>query len=326
MNAADSINPADRDLIRRLAIVAAFLFVFTAAFAKLERTYSQKFLNITGGAQWIWAPHRMSDRVPLTFFATREFTLPENRIYAHLKIAGDPEYDVWVNGALVGMRRVSPDERALDAYDISALVKTGRNRLVIAVRTPQGVGGLLASIDIHPEIANFVVTDGAWKIYRTWMPELLARDVPSLAVGPVVIGKPPIGRWNYLNVVQQEVAKPTTEVHQPREVFEQIGFVPTIQTVSGVAVAGRARERARVFDFGPAMRGRIRVTSAPSRVGSQVLNVRFANHREELGTAQWAVRPLVLAHNETAIETPEAHEFRYVMVFGGTEVRVVVVK
>ena len=62
-----------------------------------------------------------------------------------------------------------------------------------------------------------------------------------------------------------------------------------------------------------------------SGVGSQVLNVRFANHPEELGTAEWAVRPLVLAHNETTIETPERHEFRYVMVFGGREVGVTVV-
>jgi hypothetical protein len=321
MNAADSINATDRDLLRRLAIIAAFVFAFTWAFAKLERTYSQKFLNITGSAQWIWAPHRMSDRIPLTFFATRDFTLPENRIYAHLKVAGDPEYDVWVNGTLVGMRRLDPDERALDKYDISALVKTGRNRIVIAVRTPEGVGGLLASIDIHPEIANYVVTDGAWKIYRSWTPELLARDVPSLALGPVLIGKPPIGRWNYLTITEQELAKPAEHVVQPRETFEQIGFVPTIQTVSGVAVAGKARERATVFDFGPAMRGRIRVTAAPSLVGSQVLNVRFANFREELGTAEWAVRPLVLAHNETTIETPERHEFRYVMVFGGRNVR-----
>src|SRR5919206_45294 len=110
MNAADSINASDRDLMRRVTIVAAAVFVFTAAFAHLERTYSQKFLNVTGHAKWIWAPHRMS------------------------------------------------------------------------VRAPQGAGGLLASIDIHPEVANFVVTDAAWKIYRSWTPEILLHDVPSVAV------------------------------------------------------------------------------------------------------------------------------------------------
>jgi hypothetical protein len=42
-------------------------------------------------------------------------------------------------------------------------VKTGRNRIVIAVRAPQGAGGLIASIDIGPEVANWVVTDGSGK-------------------------------------------------------------------------------------------------------------------------------------------------------------------
>ncbi len=321
MNAADSINPDDRDLIRRLAIVVAFVFVFTAAFAHLEQTYSKKFLNVTGRAKWIWAPHRMSDRVPLAFFAARDFTLPENRVYAHLKVTGDPEYTVYVNGKAVASRRAEEDERSLDRYDISALVKTGRNRVVIAVRAPQGVGGLLASIDIHPEIANYVVTDAAWRIYRTWTPEILVRDVPSLAVGPVVIGEPPIGRWNYPTIVDRQLEKPIERVQQPNETFEVIGYVPTVQTVSGVAVAGRERARATAFDFGPSG-GRIRVTAAPSLVGSQVLNVRFASLREELGTAQWTLRSLVLAHNETTITTPERHDFRYVMVFGGVDVHV----
>jgi hypothetical protein len=321
MNAADSINASDRDLLKRLTIVAAFIFIFTAAFAHVQQTYAHKFFNVTGRAKWIWAPHRMSDRVPLTFFAARDFTLPENRIYAHLKIAGDPEYTVYVNGTAVASRRAGEEERALDRYDISALVKTGRNRVVIAVRAPQGAGGLLASIDIHPEIANYVVTDAAWKIYRSWTPDILVRDVPAVAVGPVVIGEPPIGRWNYPAIVERQLEPPIERVQQPMETFEVIGYVPTVQTVSGIAVAGRERARATAFDFGPSG-GRIRVTAAPSRVGSQVLSVRFASHREELGTAQWVLRPLVLAHNETTITTPERHEFRYVMVFGGSDVRV----
>ena len=324
MNAADSINATDRDLLRRLGIVAAFVFVFTAAFSTLERTYSQKFFDTTGHAQWIWAAHRMSDNVPVAFYAARDFDLPGKRYYTHLKVLGDPEYTVYLNGSEIGGRHVG-EERSLDLYDVSKLVKTGRNRIVIAVRAPRGVGGLLASIDIAPEVANWVVTDGRWKIYRKWTPLLLQRDLPNFG-RPVVIGEPPIGRWNYLTVVRQELEQPVKEVLQPREVFEQIGRVPKIETRSGVAVAGVTTQKARAFDFGPGTNGRVRITIVPNRAASQLVNVRFANVREELAQTDWGLRPLILAPGESVITTPEPHAFRYVMVFNKKDVSAEVVK
>jgi hypothetical protein len=324
MNAADSINPTDRDLLRRLGIAAVALFLFTAAFAKLERTYSQKFHDVTGTARWIWAAHRMSDNVPVAFYAARDFDLPEQRHFAHLKVLGDPEYTVYVNGREVAARRVG-EERSLDFYDISPLVKTGRNRIVVAVRAPRGVGGLIASIDIHPEIANWLVTDGTWRIYRKWTPLLLERDL-GRGAPPLVIGEPPIGRWNYLTVVKQELQQPVREVLQPREVFDAIGAVPTIQTRSGVAVAGVQRQRASVFDFGPNSHGRVRLKIVPNRASSQLVNVRFANVPEELGLVDWGLRPLILAPGEGEITTPESHAFRYVMVFNKKEAAVEVVR
>jgi hypothetical protein len=324
MNAADSINPADRDLVRRVTIAALAVFIFTAAFATLERTYSQKFHDVTGSAKWIWAAHRMSDNVPVAFYAARDFDLPQNRYFTHLKVLGDPEYTVYLNGREVAARRVG-EERSLDFYDISQLVKTGRNRVVIAIRAPRGVGGLLAAIDIHPEVANWLVTDGSWKIYRKWTPLLLQRDLPQ-ATAPVVIGEPPIGRWNYLTVVKQELEKPVTEVLQPREMFDHTGSVPTIETRSGVAVAGVQTQRASVFDFGPNAKGKVRLKIVPNRAGSQLVNVRYANVREELGLVDWGLRPLILAPGEGEITTPESREFRYVMVFNKKEVSATVVR
>ncbi len=318
------MNPNDRELVRRLALVAAFVFVCTAAFAKLERTYSQKFFDVTGPAKWIWAQHRMSDNIPVAFFAARDFDLPQNRVYTHLKVLGDPEYTVYVNGTVVG-GRISAT-RELDFYDISGLVKTGRNRIVIAVRAPRGVGGLLASIDIAPEVANWIVTDAAWKIFRGWSPELLLRDPRGIiAQPPLVVGEPPIGRWNYLTLVPQKLEQPPAHVIPPRESFDQIAYVPTIQTLSGVAVAGTERTRATAFDFGPTS-GRVRLTIAPSQAGSQVVKLRFANLREELERVEWGLRPLVLAPGESVITTPEARGFRYVMVFARRDVRAEVVR
>lgn len=310
----------DRELARRLVIVAAFVFLFTAAFAHLERTYSQKFFDITGRAQWIWAQHRMSDDVPVAFFAARDFELPANRIFTHLKIVGDPEYMVYVNGRELAGRRPGTDERVLDLYDISEFVKTGRNRIVIGVRAPRGAGGLIAAIDIAPETANWVVTDGSWKIYRGWNPEILRRDPPGLYwQPPQLVGEPPIGRWNYPELNRVPLREPVQTVIAPQTSFETVGNVPTVKTQSGVAVAGTMRQRATAFDFGGAVEGRVRLTLRANTGTSEVVQLRFANNASELPLIEWGLRPVVFAPGERVITIPESRRFRYVMVFGRTE-------
>ena len=319
MTAADSINRQDRVLLKRLTVVVIFLLVFTAAFAHLHRVYSDKFFGITGPAEWIWARHRMSDGYPVAFFAVRDFVLPERRLYTHLKLIGDPEYTLYINGVelagrLLGGHRTEADER-LDLYDISPLVKTGRNRIVVAVRSPQGIGGLLAAIDLAPEDQNWLVTNSEWKIYRWWHSELLRRDPPGAAwERPQIIGKPPIGRWNYLQVTRREAASPPGAMLSPRESFRMIGYVPTIRTRGGVALAVADRAPATVFDFG-FTRGRLRVTRERTHFASRAVNVRFAFAREELGRIEWNLRPIVFAPGEASVTMPEPHELRYAMVF-----------
>lgn len=320
MAAADSINANDRDLLKRLGIVVVFLLVFTAAFAQLHRVYSDKFFGNTGRASWIWAQHRMSSNDPVAFFATRDFDLPDGRLFTHLKVIGDPEYTLYVNGREVAGRRLpaerktAVDER-LDLYDISQLVKTGRNRIVIAVRAPQGTGGLLASIDLAPEKQNWLVTNADWKIHRWWHPELLRRDPPDGRwEAPQIVGAPPVGRWNYLDVVQRQEAPAAGAVMAARESFDVIGYIPTIRTRGGVAVAVADRARATAFDFG-FTRGRLRLTRTRNHLISRTVYVRFAFARNELGFVEWNLRPLVFAPGEMTITTPEAHELRYAMVF-----------
>lgn len=305
--------------MKRLAIVVALTFAFTAAFTHLERTYSRKFFDITGRAQWIWAQHRMSDSVPLAFFAARDFDLPPNRLYTRLKVLGDPEYTVYINGREIAGRRVSgrrgeDEARVIDAYDISQLVQTGRNRIVIAVRAPQGAGGLLASIDIAPEVANWVVTNGEWRIYRHFDPLLLTKEIAGWQP-PMVIGQPPVGRWNYLAAHELALLPPPVQITQPKDVFAQIGVIPRIKTAGGVAVAGSDEARATAYDFG-FTKGRVRLIDEKDRVVSELVQVRFANDRAELRFPEWNLRPIVFAPGEKSITTPEVHDFRYVMVFG----------
>ena len=306
--------------MRRLGILVVFLLVFTAAFAHLHRVYSDKFFGNTGEASWIWAQHRMSSNEPVAFFATRDFDLPEGRLYTHLKVIGDPEYTLYVNGAEVAGRRLPAqrktevDER-LDLYDLSQLVKTGRNRLVIAVRAPQGTGGLLASIDLAPEKQNWLVTDGAWKIHRWWHPDLLRRDPPEGGwEPPQLVGAPPVGRWNYLEISRRDAAPAAGAVVAAKESFDVIGYIPTIKTRAGVAVAVADRARATAFDFG-FTRGRLRLTRTRNHPGSRTVFVRFAFARHELGFVEWNLRPIVFAPGEMTVTIPEAHELRYAMVF-----------
>ena len=320
MTAADSINANDRDLLRRLGIVVVFLLVFTAAFAHLQRVYADKFFGITGTADWIWAQHRMSSNEPVAFFAVRDFELPERRVYTHLKVVGDPEYTVYLNGRelagrlLAGRRQAAVDQR-LDLYDISSLVQTGRNRLVIAVRAPAGVGGLIAAIDLAPESENWLVTDGRWKIFRSWDAQLPQRDPPNLhAETPQIVGTPPVGRWNYLQIAKREPMSPPAATVASNDSFEVIGLVPTIRTRGGVAVAAVDRKRATAFDFG-FTHGRLRLTRERTHVVSRAVDVRFAFAKPELGYAEWNLRPIVFAPGEMTVTTPETHDFRYAMVF-----------
>jgi hypothetical protein len=316
MPAADSINATDRDLMKRLSVGLVFLFVFTAAFSQLHRVYSQKFFEATGQARWIWAQQRMSDNVPLAFFAARDVVLPERRRYTHLKVLGDPEYTLYVNGREIAGRLVGDEERQIDFYDLSSLVQTGRNRIVIAVRAKQGTGGLIASIDIGPETENWIVTDDTWRIYRTWRSDLLLRDPPDLQwESPAIIGEPPVGRWNYLPVKKREPDPAPTAVIASKDVFPMKALLPAIRTVSGVAVAAADKQRARAFDFG-FTGGRIRVTlNGPPSYASRAVIVRTANLRDELDAIDWGNRAMVFAPGERVVTTPESRLFRYVLVY-----------
>ncbi|HEX9986738.1 MAG TPA: hypothetical protein VGF69_26015 [Thermoanaerobaculia bacterium] len=309
-------SAVDRELMKRLTIVVLFIFFFTAAFTRLDRVYSQKFFDVTGQAYWIWAPHRISRNEPVVFFATRDFDLPEQRLYTSIKILGDPEYTLWFNGYEIAGRRVG-DERELDVYDVSKLAKTGRNRIVVAVRANQGVGGLLASVDLAPEVENWVVTDARWKIYRRWRPDILLRDSPDLGpAAPMLVGEPPIGRWNYVTSASREFAQPFERTIPPREVFTMRALLPTIRTRAGVAISVADPVRAQAFDFG-FTKGRVRLTIEGDATVSRAITVRYANAREELDRVEWATRAFVFAPGERTVIDPEVESFRYVLVYGG---------
>jgi hypothetical protein len=301
--------------MRRLTIVLIVLLTTTFALSRLYLLYSHKFYDVTGTAEWISDKHRLAAGDPLAFFAVRDFELPSNRYYTKIKIVGDPEYTLYFNGVEIGGRRVGED-RWLDVYDVTPIAKTGRNRIVVAVRSDNGVGGLIAALDIAPDYQNMVVSGRDWKIYRQWSDRLLLADVPSIASRPpMLLGRPPMRRWNYLERRERSLATPPQKIVPRKNVSTMIGALPEVRVINGVAVTVTSRSGATVYDFGPT-RGRARLTlHDPARVSVRV-NVRFANDPSELAPLEGNLQSFVFGSGEQTIIDPVERSFRYVMVYG----------
>lgn len=300
--------------MRRLTAVTLFLLLLTAAFSYLWRLYSTKFYDITGEATWIWAPHQVSRNMPVVFFAARDFDLPPGRNWTRIKILGDPEYTLYFNGTKIGGRRAG-DDRHLDLFDVSGLARDRGNRILVAVRSTNGVGGLIAAVDIKAEIENYIVTGPEWKIFRRWDDRLPFRDAGP-AVAPMIIGQPPIGRWNFPAKRPGDAAVEATSILQPREVRQYRTEIPTIEIRDGVAVGGRKTVRATAFDFGPT-RGRVKLNFRGGVGMPSVIYARTANAPEELTALEPPTMPFVFGPGEEIVIDPEERAFRYVIVYGG---------
>lgn len=301
--------------MRRLTIAFLALLVAVAAYDRLYLLYSRKFLDVTGRAEWIWPQHQISRNIPVAFFATRNFDLPPNRYFTRIKVAVDPEYTLYFNGVQLGGRRVG-DQVALDVYDVTTLARTKENRVVIAARSANGVGGVLASIDLSPSYQNVVPTGSDWNIVRRWSDDLPLRDPPAGAISrPMRLGPPPVGRWNYLEREPGLPAPAFTRLVTPRNSFSFKTALPAVDVVGGVAVVISRPTRATVYDFGP-ISGHARLANDVDTGVARTVNVRFANDRSELMSVEGPVDPFVFAAGERTVTDPQERRFRYIMVYG----------
>jgi hypothetical protein len=309
-------TPSDRILIRRLLIIVAAIFVIVAAVSRLELLYSHKFFDNTGTAQWIWQQNRLAQGDPAAFFATHDFDLPPNRSFTRIKMLGDPEYTLYFNGVIVGGRHVGDDNEALDTYDVTALARDKNNRMVVALRSANGVGGLIASIDLTEAFGNFVVTGKEWHIVRRWRDDLLLHDSPSSEITrPQLLGRPPARRWNYLVQRDAKPFAPTKQVIAPRQSFDFDTALPEIAVIGGTAVTVSRKTHATAYDFGP-VSGRARLTIRNIANAARNVTVRFANDRSELFSVEGAVEQFVFAAGERVILDEETRNFRYITVYG----------
>ncbi|HEV7922168.1 MAG TPA: hypothetical protein VGR02_15390 [Thermoanaerobaculia bacterium] len=301
----------------RLTIVLLLTVTLFAGFFHLNRVYGHKFHDVTGRAEWIWARTELSREQPLAFFAVRDFELPPSRLFTRIKIAADPEYALFFNGRPIGGRRQG-EQVKLDLFDVSPLARDGRNRIMVVVRSTNGVGGLIAAVDIAPEVENYVITDGGWKIFRQWHPGIAVRDArDERAEAPMLFGEPPLGRWNYLQTTPGVPDQPARSIAPPVSATRLKVKVLTVKPVGGIAVVGTSPAGAIAFDFGRILDARLRLTlTLPSPVNRRV-NVRFANTPGELTALEGGMTPFVFAAGERTVIDPEVRHFRYAMVYGG---------
>jgi hypothetical protein len=301
--------------MRRLTIVLGFIFLFVFAFSRLHLLYGGKFFDVTGNAEWIWQEERLADGFPAAFYATRDFDLPPQRSFTHIKILGDPEYTLYFNGTEVGGRRVG-EESALDEFDVSKLARDKKNRMVVAVRSANGVGGLIASIDIAPDF-RFMGTGRDWHIVTQWRPDILLRD-NGLVLRPMLLGRPPARRWNYLSRRPGVLLAPVKSVLPPKQAIPLHTALAEIRIVEGVAVTAATPVQATAYDFGVGATGRLRLTVGAPSLGPHVISVRFATDRSELSDVEGGVEKFIFAPGETSVVDPQRRVFRYAEVFGSS--------
>lgn len=182
-------DPRWRQRLAVLLLVAALL----AGFAVLRSFWRRQLSHLTGAAQWVWVTDALERVHPIAGLFVARVDLGDPPAGALLKICGDREYVVYVNGTAAACGWSRPGFR-LELYDVTHLLRQGENVVAVEVRSPTPVGGLLLALDVDRAGRNLLVSDR----------RLVARHEFSLAAPaageppvPVVWGMPPRAPWDY---------------------------------------------------------------------------------------------------------------------------------
>jgi len=149
----------------------------------------------TRGAAWIWDPGARAGTAPETFLAVRDFELAFPPIEARLFAQGDEEAHVYLNGEPILLYRYHEND-PLAVVDVADRLLPGANRIVVELRSAQGMGGLLLSLETEGREEIWVGTDGEWRIVHSLGPTTLETGaaLPESEAARV-LSLPPAGRW-----------------------------------------------------------------------------------------------------------------------------------
>jgi hypothetical protein len=178
--------------VQRLTVLTLLAAGLVAGLA-LHRFWRRELSHVTGAAQWIWVTDTLEKAFPTAGLFVTSFRLDAPVSSALLKVCGDREYVVYVNGTPAACGWSRPGFR-LDMFDVAHLLHQGDNVVAVEVRSPTPVGGLLFALDLPGRGANAIVSG----------PEFVSRQHFSLAAhdptdrpAGVDWGDPPRRPWGY---------------------------------------------------------------------------------------------------------------------------------
>lgn len=164
---------------------------------------------------WIWSETPREDN-----YFRKVIDVPGEITQAKLAITADNIYTLHINGSQVG---ADTDWTSLDVYDITHLVKPGRNVLAVKATDPGAdVGALLvegAIVDEHGEVFIFG-TDRTWRMSGSEAPGWTTADFDDSAwQSPREIGRPPVGPWGGIEhpTLAPKVPMETVAVYWPKQ-------------------------------------------------------------------------------------------------------------
>jgi hypothetical protein len=176
----------------RLAALATAAAIIAAGLV-VHRFWLREFSHLTGDAQWIWAEDTLERVHPVAglFVAPLQLSAPPPS--ALLKVCGDREYVVYINGTAAACGWSRPGFN-LDLYEIGHLLHQGENAVAVEVRSPTPVGGVLLALDIAGVGRNVLVSGPAFALQPRFSLAPAGRE--GLPV-PVTWGAPPRFPWGY---------------------------------------------------------------------------------------------------------------------------------
>ncbi|MBN2640200.1 MAG: beta-galactosidase [Victivallales bacterium] len=138
-------------------------------------------------AKWIWSRNGSGPNNTTVWFR-REFKLADTPVNASLLATGDDSMEAIINGKYIN---VSSAWDIPGLIDISKLLKTGNNEVILKVHNHQAWGGAIAELYINSKNDKdiWILTDESWKCAEgSKQPALIDKDVH-------VIGSVPAMPW-----------------------------------------------------------------------------------------------------------------------------------
>jgi len=189
-----------RQALKRRPVLSQWASVLLAAAALIgaglvvHRFWLRELSHMTGDARWIWVTDTLERVHPVAglFVAPLRLGAPPPSVL--LKVCGDREYVVYVNGTAAACGWSRPGFN-LDLYEVGQLLHQGDNVVAVEVRSPTPAGGVLLALDVAGVGRNVLVSGPAFVLRKR---HALGAPGPgdTLPV-PVTWGAPPRFPWGY---------------------------------------------------------------------------------------------------------------------------------